>query len=73
LKKIEEYLKDAAECREMARIAFADHRQRLEQNGAYLGGLRRNSPAADKPADRLTMDFNCRKKCAPEFEGPGAQ
>jgi hypothetical protein len=39
LKKIEEYLKDAAECREMARIAFADHRQRLEQMARTLEGF----------------------------------
>ena len=31
MRKIEEYLEHAAECREMARTALPSHRQQLEQ------------------------------------------
>ena len=45
MKKIEEYLQHAAECREMARTASPAHRQQLEQMAEtwdQLAGARRH-------------------------------
>jgi hypothetical protein len=57
VKKIEQYLLHAAECREMARTAPSAHRQQLEQMAQtwdWLAETRRQQLAH---RDGLTVDF----------------
>jgi hypothetical protein len=66
LKKIQEYLQHAADCREMARTATAAHRQQLEQMAETWEHL------AQSRQRRLHVSGNSDELAAPE-DGPPKQ